>query len=181
VKGVHRKSELLLEHPLFQGFSLDALQRVGLILADLIESISTPANEQDFLHETLKTLSERLESAVFLAIPDPQHPGIYRVREGPNTDGARSAQVRSNIEGLLVSGIDSIFPEILESLPGVEAQKVTLVRSPHSEPERILIMVFGTKEPLAVPILTFAEPMIRTRLQAFRSQAAQERSFLFLK
>jgi two-component system, NtrC family, sensor kinase len=180
VKGVQPKFDLLLEHPLFRDFSLDDLQRIGLILAELVESISTPASEEEFLQQTLKTLSERLGAAVFLAISDSRHPEIYRVKQGPDPD-AKYTQIRSHIDGLLGSGIDSIFPEILESLPDMELQKVTLVRSPHSEPERILITTFGSKEPLAKPILTLAEPMIRIRLQAFRSQAAQERGVLFLK
>ncbi len=181
MKGVQGESDFLLEHPLFQDFCLDDLQRVGVMLAELVESISNPATEEDFLDQTLNILSERLRSAgVFLAISDARYPGIYRVREGPNQDPVKNVQVRAHIDGLLISGIDSIFAEILESLPGAESQKVTLVRSPHSEQERILIIVFGSKEPLAVPILTLAEPMIRTRLQAFRSQAAQERGLLFL-
>ncbi len=181
VKGVQGKSDYLLDHPLFRDFSLDDLQRIGSLLAELIESISTPATEEDFLQKTLNTLSERLGcSSVFLAVCDPCHPEIYRVKEASNHDSEKNAQLRSHIDGLLTSGVDSIFAEILESLPGVESQKVRLVRSPNPEPERILIIVFGSKEPLAGPILTLAEPMIRTRLQAFRSQAAQERSFLFL-
>ncbi len=180
--GMHSKFDSLLEHPSIRNFSPDELQLTGLLLTDLVNCISSSTSEQEFIQQVLTTLKNRLKAGgVFVAFANPLERSSHHVQGKSNLDAVVHAQFMSNLEGLLVSGIDSISSGILESLPGFESEGSILVRSPLGEEERILLIVFGAPESSATPIIMLAEPIIRTRLRAFRSQAAQEQANFFLK
>lgn len=181
VAGMDSKSELALENPTFPQFSRSELQRAGQVLARLVECISLDVTEEEFIEEVLTVLRDRLKaSGLYIAISKSLDGSKYTVHGKSKLKQAFQAELKLNLEGLLLSGIDSISSEIVKSLSLKESGELTLVRSPLGGSERLLLMAFGGKESLVVPVLTLAEPLIRRRIQAFRSEAARKQAGLFL-
>ena len=178
---MHSKFESLLEHPSFQKFTLEELQRAGLILVELLNSISDQTMEEDLLVRALSTLNKRVDAkGTFLALSNPLDESRYSVHGESNMPPELHDQLQINLEGLLVSGIDSISSDILESLISPK-QESCVVRSPLGQQDRILLMVFGAKEPLVEQILVLVEPVIRMKIQALRSTMAHDQSDSLLK
>ena len=161
---------------------MNELQQAGIVLAEIVDSISARATEEEFLERILNTLKTRLNATgVYIAISNALDASKYRVYGASNFEDAVHLQLKSNLEGLLVSGIDSVSSEVLESLNALDSSDLTLVRSPLTEPERLMLLVYGAAESLALPVLTLSEPIIRAQVQAFRSNAAQQQANFFLE
>jgi two-component system NtrC family sensor kinase len=168
------KSEFLLEHPSFRNFSAEEMNRAASFLIRLIEHTNGAETEAEFTRQVLElTVSELGAGGGFLAgehfLIDAKAPS-----EREN-DGDRHVTVRCFLENLILTGIDSVSPEILESLPEMGSEPVSLVRSSSHVTGRILVLVFAAPRSLAIPLLTVLEPWVRIRLHAFHSQQSLER------
>ena len=176
---MHPDFQLKLEHPIFQNLTEQEILRIGLLFLDATHSLSVENTEEEFLQHTLIGLSERLHAnGIYLAAPSPSDPSNYRVTGKSNLPAGVHENLRSNLQKLLVSGIDSVSTAILESLSG--GLSVVLARSPMGETERLLILLLEAKEPYAVQILTLLEPLIRIRLRALRAEASQRQANEYL-
>jgi nitrogen-specific signal transduction histidine kinase len=177
-----QKSQSLLDDPSFGQFSVIELEQAGIVLAELVHCISARVTEEEFLERVLNILKTRLSATgVYIAISDALDPAQYRLRGSYSFEESIHRQLKSNLEGLLVSGIDSISSEILDSLNFLESADLTLVRSPLTEPERLLLLAFGAVDSPALAVLTLAEPIIRSQVQVFRSKTAQQQGNSFLQ
>ena len=171
-----------MEHASLYQFSATQLQQAGLILATLVEATDSCRTEEDFLKQALDVLNERLQAeGIFIATSSASDSSFYTVACKTNRAKAIEADLKLSLKGLLVSGIDSISADVVNSLQISDVEKVALIRSPIDASERLLIIAVGTDESLATIVLRIAEPVIRARIQSFRLEAAKQHANLFLE
>jgi two-component system NtrC family sensor kinase len=168
------KSEFLLEHPSFRNLSAEEMNRAASFLVRVIEKTNGTGTEAEFLRQVLElTVSELGAGGCFLAGDHFLIDVIAASESAKHRE--RHVTVRCFLENLILSGIDSISQEILESLPEMDSEPVSLVRSSSHVTERILLLVFAAPRSFAMPVLIVLEPWVRIRLQAFRSKKSLER------
>jgi signal transduction histidine kinase len=161
-----------LDQPAPQELSFEELQRIHLFFTGLIECFTSEKSEEEFLQQAVLFLEQHLPcEGVYLAVANPTDSTSYRVTGKSRMKPELHEHLRSSLQRLLVSGIDSVSPQIVNSLAAGEGS--ILVRSPVGEPERILIILAGSKEALSESILEMAEPLLRNHLRSLRAEMAR--------
>jgi len=159
-----QKSEILLEQPSSGGSSPQETLRAALFLMKMIQQTSSIQTESAFIQRTVDVLSDEEGIAgVFIGGPGLPLEGKSKL------ETKKQDAIRTFLANLITSGIDSISPELLESLPEMNSVPVTIVSSPLDGGTRILIVVFGIARSIAMPLLNTCEPWFRLRIQSFRS------------
>jgi two-component system, NtrC family, sensor kinase len=142
------------------------------VLVELCNSSPPNETQADFIERVLDLILKNTQAeSAFIAAPDEIN--VYRVYGKSRLDERLHHEAVANLEGLLISGIDSISNDLLESIPVLGSKSTALVRSPAGFINRILLIVFGS---VATSALAVCEPYIRLRLEIFRSNDQKQRA-----
>ncbi len=179
---MHSQSDLKLENHPGSGLPSRALSKqAGHFFIQFVSTTFQLKSENDFVHASLDLLLERLgDCCLLLAIPDPVNPANYRIESRSRLESQTESALQSLLSNLIPTGIDSISKQLFQSLPVSASYSVSLVRSASDEQLRIMIVFLGKDSGFADLILDLVEPLIRVRLQAFRSESKAARSRMFL-